>query len=117
LHEVYDRLHKAGGNVVEQGQTSCYAKSEKSWIDDPARISWETFFTTGESTDYGEGTGEHVARVAHEKILLRACAQSRGAGHGVRLSDRVRRTYWLRPAAAVLAICSCRLTSSARWSP
>src|SRR5262249_231891 len=54
LHEVYARLRKAGGNVVEQGQTTCcYAKSEKSWIDDPAGISWETFYTTGESTDYG----------------------------------------------------------------
>jgi hypothetical protein len=68
LHEVYARLHKAGGVVVEQGKTSCcYAKSEKSWIDDPAGISWETFLTAGESTDYGDGSGERVARVAHEK--------------------------------------------------
>jgi len=68
LHEVYDRLHKAGGNVIEQGQTNCcYAKSEKSWIDDPAGISWETFLTTGENIDYGDGSGERIARVAHEK--------------------------------------------------
>lgn len=68
LQEVYGRLHKAGGDVIEQGQTACcYAKSEKSWIDDPAGISWETFLTTGESTTYGDGTGERVARVAHEK--------------------------------------------------
>ena len=68
LHEVYARLRKAGGTIVEQGETSCcYAKSEKSWIDDPAGISWETFHTTGESTDYGDGTGERNARVAHEK--------------------------------------------------
>src|SRR5580692_6186590 len=68
LHEVYARLHKAGGDVIEQGQTACcYAKSEKSWIDDPAGISWETFLTSGESTDYGDGTGEREARVAHEK--------------------------------------------------
>jgi hypothetical protein len=68
LHEVYARLHKAGGAVVEQGNTACcYAKSEKSWIDDPAGISWETFLTTGENTNYGDGTGERVARVAHEK--------------------------------------------------
>ena len=67
LREVYDRLHKAGGNVIEQGQTTCcYAKSEKSWIDDPAGISWETFLTTGESINYGDGTGERVARVANE---------------------------------------------------
>jgi catechol 2,3-dioxygenase-like lactoylglutathione lyase family enzyme len=68
LKEIHARLHQAGGNVIEQGQTSCcYAKSEKSWIDDPAGISWETFLTTGGSTDYGDGTGEREARVAHEK--------------------------------------------------
>ena len=49
LHEVYARLHKAGGEVIEQGETACcYAKSEKSWIDDPAGIAWETFHTIGE---------------------------------------------------------------------
>ncbi|MEO6382455.1 MAG: ArsI/CadI family heavy metal resistance metalloenzyme [Nitrobacter sp.] len=68
LQEVYDRLRDAGGNIIEQGQTSCcYAKSEKSWIDDPAGIAWETFLTSGESTTYGDGTGEQEARVAHEK--------------------------------------------------
>ena len=68
LHEVYACLRQAGGTVIEQGQTTCcYAKSEKSWIDDPAGIAWETFYTTGESTNYGDGSGERVARVAHEK--------------------------------------------------
>jgi len=68
LQEVYARLHKAGGDIIEQGATvCCYAKSEKSWIDDPAGVAWETFLTTGESTDYGDGTGERNARVAHEK--------------------------------------------------
>jgi catechol 2,3-dioxygenase-like lactoylglutathione lyase family enzyme len=39
LHEVYARLREAGGNIIEQGETACcYAKSEKSWIDDPAGI-------------------------------------------------------------------------------
>ena len=69
LQEVYGRLREADGNVIEQGHTSCcYATSEKSWIDDPAGIAWETFFTTGESTDYGDGTGERDARIAHEKV-------------------------------------------------
>lgn len=68
LKEVYARLRKAGGNIIEQGQTSCcYAKSEKSWIDDPAGISWETFFTTGESTHYGDGSAERGARIVPEK--------------------------------------------------
>jgi catechol 2,3-dioxygenase-like lactoylglutathione lyase family enzyme len=68
LNEVYTRLREAGGDIIEQGETACcYAKSEKSWIDDPAGISWETFLTTGESITYGDGTGENTARIAHEK--------------------------------------------------
>ena len=67
LNEVYARLRQAGGAVIEQGETACcYAKSEKSWIDDPAGIAWETFHTTGESTEYGDGSGENDARVAEE---------------------------------------------------
>jgi catechol 2,3-dioxygenase-like lactoylglutathione lyase family enzyme len=74
LHEVYGRLRAAGGNIIEQGQTvCCYAQSEKSWIDDPAGIAWETFYTTGQSTNYGNGTGENVARIAHEQQS--ACCQ------------------------------------------
>ena len=66
LPEAYGRLHQAGGTVIEQGEvTCCYAKGEKAWIDDPSGIAWETFFTTGESTVYGDGTGENEARIAH----------------------------------------------------
>jgi len=68
LNEVYARLRTAGGRVTEQGRTSCcYATSEKSWIDDPAGIAWETFHTTGQSTNYGDGSGEREARIAHTK--------------------------------------------------
>ena len=76
LHEVYARLRQAGGNVIEQGETTCcYAQSEKSWIDDPAGIAWETFHTTGESTVYGDGSGENQARIAHQKQSA-CCAPS-----------------------------------------
>src|SRR3984885_13993179 len=68
LSEVCARLRQAGGTVIEQGQTSCcYAKSEKSWLDDPSGIAWESFFTTGESTNYSDRTGEDDTRVAHAK--------------------------------------------------
>jgi len=80
LAEVYARLHKAGGAVIEQGNTiCCYAKSEKSWIDDPAGIAWETFHTTGESTVYGDGTGERDARIAHEKSCCTPQAEATAA--------------------------------------
>jgi catechol 2,3-dioxygenase-like lactoylglutathione lyase family enzyme len=75
LQEVYGRLRSAGGTVIEQGATACcYAQSEKAWIDDPAGIAWETFHTTGESISYGDGSGENVARVAHEKAASACCA-------------------------------------------
>ena len=54
LAEVYGRLRRAERPVIEEGETTCcYARSEKSWIDDPQGVQWETFLTTGESTIYG----------------------------------------------------------------
>jgi catechol 2,3-dioxygenase-like lactoylglutathione lyase family enzyme len=54
LKEVYGRLERAEGFVLEEGATTCcYAQSEKSWIEDPQGVKWETFLTTGESTVYG----------------------------------------------------------------
>jgi catechol 2,3-dioxygenase-like lactoylglutathione lyase family enzyme len=54
LTEVFERLERAQGLVIEEGETTCcYARGEKSWIDDPQGIKWETFLTTGESTVYG----------------------------------------------------------------
>ena len=54
LEEVYGRLERAERPVIEEGETTCcYARSEKSWIEDPQGIQWETFLTTGESTVYG----------------------------------------------------------------
>jgi hypothetical protein len=73
LAEVYGRLNRAGAPVLEEGKTTCcYAKSEKSWIDDPAGIAWETFLTTGEATDYGNSRPQDV-RVAVVPCCEGAC--------------------------------------------
>jgi catechol-2,3-dioxygenase len=54
LAEVYERLKRADRPVLEEGPTSCcYAKSEKSWIEDPQGVKWEIFHTIGESTING----------------------------------------------------------------
>jgi hypothetical protein len=50
LSDVFACLRHVGGTIIDHGQTMCrYAKSEKSWIDDPSGIPWEMFFTRGES--------------------------------------------------------------------
>ena len=59
LEDVYARLKDADAPVLEEGATTCcYAKSEKSWIEDPQGVKWETFLTTGSSTVYGSGPRE-----------------------------------------------------------
>jgi len=65
LAEVYDRLKRAGGPVLDEGATTCcYAQSEKAWIGDPQGVQWETFLTTGESSVYGHERVEHNAAKA-----------------------------------------------------
>lgn len=55
LGELSDRLKAAGAQTFDEADTTCcYAKSDKSWVSDPAGLRWETFFTHGEATTYGE---------------------------------------------------------------
>jgi catechol 2,3-dioxygenase-like lactoylglutathione lyase family enzyme len=73
LAEVYERLRRAERPVIEEGATTCcYAHSEKSWIEDPQGVQWETFLTTGESAVYG--TDE--IRPKAEKAAQAGCAPS-----------------------------------------
>jgi catechol 2,3-dioxygenase-like lactoylglutathione lyase family enzyme len=54
LDEIYARLQATGRQVVDEGETTCcYHHSAKSWITDPEGISWEAFFTTGQSDTFG----------------------------------------------------------------
>jgi predicted enzyme related to lactoylglutathione lyase len=55
LAELSGRLKTAGSETVDrEATTCCYAKSDKTWVRDPSGVRWETFFTFGEATTYGE---------------------------------------------------------------
>jgi hypothetical protein len=55
LRELAGRLKQAGETTSDQqAATCCYAQSNKSWVNDPNGLRWETFFTFGEATSYGE---------------------------------------------------------------
>jgi catechol 2,3-dioxygenase-like lactoylglutathione lyase family enzyme len=55
LAELAARLKAAGSTTFDQEATiCCYARSDKSWVTDTAGVRWETFFTHGEATAYGE---------------------------------------------------------------
>lgn len=56
LKEISDRLDSAGRELYDRGEAHCcYARSDKAWVRDPQGVSWETFFTFGQETAYGEG--------------------------------------------------------------
>jgi len=53
-------LHRATELVGEQPPEITldqeHSKTDKQWIADPQGVPWETFFTYGESTVYGQGS-------------------------------------------------------------
>ena len=73
LAEIADRLATAGRAVFDRGEAHCcYAHSDKAWVRDPQGLAWETFFTFGSATTYGEGleVGQEPA-----KAKGRACCE------------------------------------------
>jgi len=78
LEDVYGRLRTADARVVEEGHTTCcYARSEKSWVTDPAGVPWEVFHTYGDSAFYGGG------EIAADGRNARPPAPAEGAGGAV----------------------------------
>ena len=50
------RLQAAGGTLVPENATvCCYARSDKTWTEDPQGTRWETFHTFGDATTYHAG--------------------------------------------------------------
>ncbi|MEM6650356.1 MAG: ArsI/CadI family heavy metal resistance metalloenzyme [Pseudomonadota bacterium] len=55
LDIITDRLKAAGKSIFEEEATTCcYAVSDKTWVEDPTGVKWETFVShTPSSTYYG----------------------------------------------------------------
>src|ERR1700730_3117169 len=76
LAEVFDRLSRAERPIVEaKNATCCYAQSDKQWIADPQGVPWETFFTYGESTVYGEGSLAKLKEVSEAACCAPSCCE------------------------------------------
>jgi hypothetical protein len=69
LAEIAGRLERANQpRVEEKNTTCCYARSDKQWVADPQGVPWETFFTHGEATTYGESTAPGELQNAPERV-------------------------------------------------
>ena len=46
LEQIRERLKTADMSVYDEGEaTCCYARSDKTWVQDPAGVAWESFKT------------------------------------------------------------------------
>ncbi|MCX2979850.1 glyoxalase/bleomycin resistance/dioxygenase family protein [Halieaceae bacterium IMCC14734] len=55
LDGVRERLKTADVALFDEGETvCCYARSEKSWVEDPAGVAWETFKTMEQAEFFGQ---------------------------------------------------------------
>jgi len=55
LTELRERLKAADMAVVDEGETvCCYARSDKSWIQDPIGIPWEAYRTMEDAQLFAE---------------------------------------------------------------
>jgi catechol 2,3-dioxygenase-like lactoylglutathione lyase family enzyme len=65
LDDIAARLEAAAEISSDQEAASCcYARSHKTWSEDPSGVSWETFHTYGDATDYGHDDPAHAPRAA-----------------------------------------------------
>ena len=79
LGAVMDNGPRWAGNEESDMSTSRTDSNQRALVlggGGVAGIAWETFHTTGESTDYGDGTGENRARIAQEKQDACCAAQA-----------------------------------------
>jgi catechol 2,3-dioxygenase-like lactoylglutathione lyase family enzyme len=55
LDELRGRIHNAALPAFDEGETvCCYAKSDKTWVQDPAGVAWETYRTMEDAEIYGK---------------------------------------------------------------
>jgi catechol 2,3-dioxygenase-like lactoylglutathione lyase family enzyme len=77
LGELAGRLKAAGAQTFDEANTTCcYAKSDKSWVSDPAGLRWETFHTFGEATTYGDSAALAALEAAAAKPASACCGAS-----------------------------------------
>ena len=68
--------------VEAKATTCCYAKSDKQWIADPQGVPWETFFTYGEATVYGEGSLAKLREATERAVCCEPSIAELDAGAG-----------------------------------
>ncbi|HTM09298.1 MAG TPA: ArsI/CadI family heavy metal resistance metalloenzyme [Verrucomicrobiae bacterium] len=82
LAEIRARVKAAGMAVFDEGETvCCYAKSDKSWLQDPAGVPWEAYRTMEDARMFASkaAAGENAC-CAERPAVEEPCCEAKGAG-------------------------------------
>jgi catechol 2,3-dioxygenase-like lactoylglutathione lyase family enzyme len=59
LDAMREHLKNADVQTFDEGETiCCYAKSDKTWVQDPSGIAWETYLTMDDANIFSDSTLE-----------------------------------------------------------
>lgn len=57
-----ERIKQADMQTFDEGETTCcYARSDKTWVQDPGGIAWETYRTMEDAEFYHDAPGDEGA--------------------------------------------------------
>lgn len=83
LDELRERLRSADMATFDEGETvCCYARSDKSWVEDPAGIAWEAYRTMAEAQVFSDeaAAGETACCAPETRGQPGCCVPAEGAG-------------------------------------
>ena len=77
LAEIRERVKAAELAVFDEGETvCCYARSEKSWVQDPAGIAWEAYRTMEDAQMFSsKAAGSASTCCAEQPVSKTACCE------------------------------------------
>lgn len=79
LDALRAQLSAANISTHSDGETTCcYAKSEKSWVQDPSGIAWEAYHTMAEAALFNGNNETVTPKAASEKPQAASCGTSKG---------------------------------------
>jgi hypothetical protein len=68
LTEIRERVKAAEFAVFHEGETvCCYARSEKSWVQDPAGVAWEAYRTMEDAQVFSSKAAPSASGCCAEK--------------------------------------------------
>ncbi len=81
LETLRKQFSEANISTHSDGETTCcYAKSEKSWVNDPNGIAWEAYHTMEDAQFFSGGKATESSCCIPEKSAVTSCCDIKTTG-------------------------------------